>query len=71
MTKNRLIARAKYIKAASKLRFLFTVFDFLRKFSRKLARYAIDVKTQSALRINNSPSKNIWIVTLLLLVFTN
>ena len=71
MTKNRLIARAKYTIAARILRFLFTVFDFLRKFSRKLARYAIDVKTQSALRINNRPSKNIWIVTLSLLVFTN
>ena len=71
MTKNRLIARAKYTIAASILRFLFTVFDFLRKFSRKLARYAIDVKTQSALRINNRPSKNIWVVTLSLLVFTN
>ena len=33
------------------------VFDCLRKFSRKLAKYAIKVKTQSALRINNSPSK--------------
>ena len=71
MTKNRLIARAKYTIAASILRFLFTVFDFLRKFSRKLARYAIDVKTQSALRINNRPSKNIWIVTLSILLFTN
>ena len=71
MTKNRLIARAKYTIAASILRFLFTVFDFFRKFSRKLARYAIDVKTQSALRINNRPSKNIWMVTLSLLVLTN
>ena len=71
MTKNRLIARAKYTIAASILRFLFTVFDFLRKFSRKLARYEIDVKTQNALMINKSPSINIWIVTLSLLVLTN
>jgi len=53
------------------LRFLFTVFDFIRKFSRKLARYEIDVKTQNALMINKSPSINIWMVTLSLLVFTN
>ena len=66
-----MIARAKYIKAASMLRFLFTVFDFLSMSSIKLARYAINVKTQRALRINNNPSKNIWRVILSLLVFTN
>ena len=69
--KNRLNARAKYTKAASMLRFLLTVFDFLRMSSSKLARYAIDVKTQSALRINNTPSENICRVTLSLSVFTN
>jgi hypothetical protein len=71
VTKNILNARAKYTKAASMLRYLLTVFDFLRISSNKLARYAIDVKTQSALRINNTPSENICRVTLSLPVFTN
>jgi hypothetical protein len=34
--KERLIARAIYIIAASRLRFLFTVFDFFKIPSRKL-----------------------------------